>query len=101
MKNKFNALNFKSAFTLIELLVVIAIIGILSGLIVISMNASINSANDAKRKAGIDTIRKALVIYGTLNGMTYPVESSCTIGGGTTPCTILAQKLFEFLPNLP
>ncbi|MFA5431916.1 MAG: prepilin-type N-terminal cleavage/methylation domain-containing protein [Candidatus Paceibacterota bacterium] len=55
------------AFTLIELLVVIAIIGILSGLIVISMNASINSANDAKRKANIDAIRKALVIYSTVN----------------------------------
>ena len=39
-------------FTLIELLVVIAIIGILSGLIIISMNNSINLANDAKRKEG-------------------------------------------------
>jgi uncharacterized protein (TIGR02145 family)/prepilin-type N-terminal cleavage/methylation domain-containing protein len=59
----------KKAFTLIELLVVIAIIGILSGLIVVSMNGATNSANDAKRKANIDTIRKALIIYGTLNGM--------------------------------
>jgi prepilin-type N-terminal cleavage/methylation domain-containing protein len=47
--------TIRTAFTLIELLVVIAIIGILSGLIVVSMNASVNSANDTKRKAGIDT----------------------------------------------
>lgn len=94
----------KSAFTLIELLVVIAIIGILSGLIVVAMNSSINSANDAKRKAGIDTIRKALVIYGTLNGKVYPIESSvCNIGpvGTTNRCTTLASALSELLPNVP
>jgi prepilin-type N-terminal cleavage/methylation domain-containing protein len=101
MKNNRKQLNLESAFTLIELLVVIAIIGILSGLIVISMNGSINSANDAKRKANIDAIRKALVIYGALNGNVYPVEPGCTIGGGTTPCNNLGSKLLELLPNLP
>lgn len=40
-----------TAFTLIELLVVIAIIGILSGLIIVTMSGATNSANDAKRKA--------------------------------------------------
>ncbi|MFA5431694.1 MAG: LamG-like jellyroll fold domain-containing protein [Candidatus Paceibacterota bacterium] len=88
---------FKTAFTLIELLVVIAIIGILSGLIVVSMNGSINSANDTKRKAGIDTIRKALTYYGALNGGTYPALSRCTIGGTCSfPTTFL-----ELLPNIP
>lgn len=86
------------AFTLIELLVVIAIIGILSGLIIVSMNGSINSANDAKRKANIDAIRKALVIYGTLNGGTYPVESGCNIGNN---CSNLSTALSELLPNPP
>ncbi|MFA5431900.1 MAG: LamG-like jellyroll fold domain-containing protein [Candidatus Paceibacterota bacterium] len=87
----------RQAFTLIELLVVIAIIGILSGLIVISMNASVNSANDTKRKAGIDTIRKALTYYGVLNGGTYPALSRCTIKGDCSfPNTFL-----ELLPNLP
>jgi len=95
----------RQAFTLIELLVVIAIIGILSGLIVVSMSGSINSANDVKRKANIDTIRKALIVYGTLNGMAYPTGTpevaGCTIGGGNIPCTNLASKLSELLPNLP
>lgn len=94
----------KRAFTLIELLVVIAIIGILSGLIVVSMNGSINSANDAKRKANIDAIRKALITYGTLNGNVYPTESSgCLIApvGITNRCTNVASALSELLPNLP
>jgi len=94
--------NRQKAFTLIELLVVIAIIGILSGLIVVSTNGAINSANDAKRKANIDSIRKALTVYNTLNGMTYPTGTpelaGCTIGG---TCTNLASKLSELLPNLP
>lgn len=92
------------AFTLIELLVVIAIIGILSGLIIISMNGSINLANDSKRKANIDTIRKALMIYGTLNGKTYPIQATqCNIGPAGTPnrCAILATNLSDLLPVLP
>ncbi|MFA5431692.1 MAG: fibrinogen-like YCDxxxxGGGW domain-containing protein [Candidatus Paceibacterota bacterium] len=88
---------FKTAFTLIELLVVIAIIGILSGLIVVSMNGSINSANDAKRKAGIDTIRKALIFYATLNGGSYPISSSCTVGGSCS----FPSSFSEFLPVIP
>jgi prepilin-type N-terminal cleavage/methylation domain-containing protein len=94
----------KKAFTLIELLVVIAIIGILSGLIVISMSGATNSANDAKRKANVDAIRKALVIYGTLNGMAYPIQATqCNIGpvGTTNRCTVLATALSELLPTLP
>ena len=95
-------LKNKKAFTLIELLVVIAIVGILSGLIVVSMNGSVDSANDAKRKSNLDAIRKALVVYGTLNGMIYPIQPTpCTIGGGTTPCSTLASNLSELLPSLP
>ncbi|MFA5431699.1 MAG: SUMF1/EgtB/PvdO family nonheme iron enzyme [Candidatus Paceibacterota bacterium] len=92
----------KKAFTLIELLVVIAIVGILSGLIVISMNGSIASANDAKRKANISTISKALMIYGTLNGGVYPKEANptvqCDIG---LNCPNLTTALAELLPNPP
>lgn len=97
----------KKAFTLIELLVVIAIIGVLSGLIIVSMNGSINSANDAKRKANIDSIKKALVIYGTLNGNVYPVQSTqCDIAlaagyTGSNRCTVLISALSELLPNVP
>ena len=52
------------AFTLIELLVVIAIMGILSGFIFVSMSSAINSANDAKRKESVNSLRKAILAYG-------------------------------------
>ncbi|OQB09418.1 MAG: hypothetical protein BWY21_00787 [Parcubacteria group bacterium ADurb.Bin216] len=42
--------KLSQAFTLIELLVVIAIIGILAGIIVVSMGSAQGSADDARRK---------------------------------------------------
>ena len=52
----------KQAFTLIELLVVIAIIGILSGLIVVTMNGVTNSANIAKSQVFSNSLRNALMM---------------------------------------
>jgi len=54
--------NFKRvAFTLIELLVVIAIVGILSGLIVISMGGVTNKANIAKAQVFSNSLRNSLM----------------------------------------
>lgn len=47
-------------FTLIELLIVVAIIGILSGVGVVAFSGIQQSARDAKRKADVDAISKAL-----------------------------------------
>ncbi|MFA5431898.1 MAG: fibrinogen-like YCDxxxxGGGW domain-containing protein [Candidatus Paceibacterota bacterium] len=92
----------KRAFTLIELLVVIAIIGILSGLVVISINASFNSANDAKRKASVDSVRKALIVYGTLNGGSYPLQTDpCNIGQSGSCSIAFTSAIAELLPNPP
>ena len=55
----------KQAFTLIELLVVIAIIGILAGFIIASMGGAQGAANDARRKADINQLSKAIMIYKT------------------------------------
>ncbi|MFA5072102.1 MAG: LamG-like jellyroll fold domain-containing protein [Candidatus Pacearchaeota archaeon] len=52
----------KQAFTLIELLVVIAIIGILSGLIVVSMGGVTNKANVAKGQVFSNSLRNALMM---------------------------------------
>ena len=55
--------NFsKIGFTLIELLVVIAIIGILSGLIIVSMSGVTNSANIAKSQVFSNSLRNALML---------------------------------------
>jgi prepilin-type N-terminal cleavage/methylation domain-containing protein len=50
------------AFTLIELLVVIAIIGILSGLIVVSMSGVTQKANIAKAQVFSNSLRNSLIL---------------------------------------
>ncbi|MFA5714716.1 MAG: LamG domain-containing protein [Candidatus Paceibacterota bacterium] len=52
----------KKAFTLIELLVVIAIIGILSGLIIVTMNGMTNKANIAKAQVFSNSLRSTLMM---------------------------------------
>ncbi len=92
--------NYKTkAFTLIELLVVISILGILSGFIIVNMNGAIDSANDARRKSDLDAIRKTLIVYGTLNGMVHPIQTTtCNIGSN---CNNLASALLDITSNLP
>ncbi len=64
----------KQGFTLIELLVVIAIIGLLSAVIVASLNTARLKADDTKRISDLHQIRTALEIYYNTN-RTYPIGS--------------------------
>ncbi len=56
-------INRSKGFTLIELLVVIAIIGILSAVVLASLNTARSKGNDAAVKANLDTIRTQSAIY--------------------------------------
>ncbi|MCX6731493.1 MAG: prepilin-type N-terminal cleavage/methylation domain-containing protein [Candidatus Parcubacteria bacterium] len=71
MKNKIK----KSGFTLIELLVVIAIIGILSSVVLASLNSARMKARDARRIADLKQIQLALELFYDSNGY-YP-QSNC------------------------
>lgn len=55
-------MSFRNAFTLIELLVVIAIIGILSGLIVVSMSGVTSKATIAKAQVFSNSLRNSLML---------------------------------------
>lgn len=60
-------------FTLIELLVVIAIIGILSSVVLASLNSAREKSRDAKRVSDIKQMQLALELYYDSNGQ-YPVD---------------------------
>jgi len=53
----------KKSFTLLELMISIAILGIISGLIYGNFVNSLKKARDAKRKADLEQIQRALEMY--------------------------------------
>ena len=59
-------------FTLIELLVVIAIIGILSSVVLASLNGARRKGRDARRISDLKQIQLALEMYYDANGSEYP-----------------------------
>ena len=69
--------NGRQGFTLIELLVVIAIIGILSSVVLASLNSARKKSRDARRVADIKQVQLALELYFDSNPATgYPVALS-------------------------
>ncbi|KKU22057.1 MAG: General secretion pathway protein G [Candidatus Nomurabacteria bacterium GW2011_GWA1_46_11] len=75
----------QSGFTLIELLVVVAIIGLLSSVVMASLNSARAKARDAKRKVELKQIQAALEIYYNDNNA-YPVVGTwwgLSVNGGS------------------
>jgi len=74
-----NILKMKQkSFTLIELLVVIVIIGILAGVIIVSVNSSINKANFAKAQAFSSTVQNEL-LSDLISEWTFDEDSGTTV----------------------
>jgi prepilin-type N-terminal cleavage/methylation domain-containing protein len=103
-----------NGFTLIELLVVIAIIGILSAVVLASLNTARAGARDAKRLADMHSLQTALELYEIDNNGSYPSTGgvanwwgNCTTWGshGTTGAAgwipNLAPKYISVLPLDP
>lgn len=92
--NNYKLQTNQKGFTLIELLVVIAIIGMLSSVILASMNTARTNARDVKRMADVKAIQTALEMYYSSNN-TYPVAAApipiteASVLGALTPNYIL------------
>lgn len=71
-------------FTLIELLVVIAIIGILSSVVLASLNSARTKSRDARRISDIKQLQLALELYNDSNG-NYPATLDALVTGGQIP----------------
>jgi type IV pilus assembly protein PilA len=73
-------------FTLIELLVVIAIIGILSSVVLASLNTARNKGADAAIKSNLESVRPQAELYYDSNSSKYGVAAyagDCGTGTGT------------------
>jgi general secretion pathway protein G len=68
-------MKIKRGFTLIELLVVIAIIGILSSVVLASLNDARQKSRDAKRISDVKQLQLALELYYDAQG-NYPTALS-------------------------
>lgn len=85
-------------FTLIELLVVIAIIGILSSVVLASLNTARAKGRDARRVSDIKQIQLALELYADQNLGKYP-PTICT---ASVSCTAaIAPTYISTLPKDP
>ena len=67
----------QQGFTLIELLVVIAIIGMLSSVVLASLNTARSSARDVSRLQDLKQLQTALELYQNIHGG-YPSHASNT-----------------------
>lgn len=91
-------------FTLIELLVVIAIIGILSSVVLASLNTARAKARDTARKSDLKQLQTALELYYNSNG-NYPSggwRGAVSYGGyGTGATGYIPGLVPTSIPVLP
>ena len=87
-------------FTLIELLVVIAIIGLLSSVILGSLNSARKKGRDARRLADIKQMQLALELYYSNNG-NYPALTSVNTNQAGLNAALTPMVTEGDIPTIP
>lgn len=91
--------NNSRGFTLIELLVVIAIIGILSSVVLASLNSARAKARDASRKIDLKQLQTALELYLDSNNA-YPSTSGAWWGMSVNGGSRTTSGANAYIPGL-
>src|ERR1035437_5915602 len=85
----------EKGFTLIELLVVIAIIGILSSVVLASLNSARGKGSNAAVKAGLANMRAEAALFYDLNGSyTNICTTDSVIGSASSSIAANASAVF-------
>ncbi len=88
----------QSGFTLIELLVVIAIIGILSSVVLASLNTARQKGNDAAVKSNLATVQTQAQLY--YDDHSNKFSGTAAVVNGTVACDV-ASTMFSSLAVPP
>lgn len=89
----------QQGFTLIEVLVTVTIISLLTIIGAVSYQQTAIASRDAKRKADLETVRQALVLFKVDNG-TYPVyQGSNQYANFTSALTDLSTGSVTYLSS--
>jgi len=94
MKMKIN----KKGFTLVELLVVVSIIGILAGIVLVSLN----SGRERTRRASLQSTLSSIITVANMcvnDSGTITAPDSATLGGGPI-CAGVSNDITETWPGL-
>ncbi len=85
--------NYYRGFTLIELLVVIAIIGILSSVVLASLNTARTKGADASVKSNLHNMRAQAELYYSSNSDSYGTWNAGV--KATCPTSVVAGSIFN------
>ncbi|PIR73336.1 MAG: hypothetical protein COU40_03060 [Candidatus Moranbacteria bacterium CG10_big_fil_rev_8_21_14_0_10_35_21] len=89
----------KKAFTFIELLIVIAIIGILSSVVLVSLNSGRAKAKDASAVSAANALMKLAHVDATNTGDYMAYIGSCTVDGGWITSEVQCDSCYENTSN--